>query len=93
MVYIISNRRQTILLPRGENPKKQEVTFGIPQGSCLGPLLFILQTNDFEMFLSMTYPNMYADDTQDFPLALRIHYNFKIPDEGVRETHGLAETK
>ena len=29
----------------------------------MGPLLFILYTNDFENSLSTFYPNMYADDT------------------------------
>ena len=47
----------------GKNSKKQKVTCGIPQGSCLGPLLFILYTNNFENSLSTFYPNMYADDT------------------------------
>ena len=39
------------------------VTCGIPQGSCFGPLLFILYTNDFEESLAKFTPNMYADDT------------------------------
>ena len=47
----------------GKNSKKQEVTCDIPQGSYLGPLLFILYTNDFENSLSRFYPNMYAVNT------------------------------
>ena len=37
--------------------------FGIPQGSCLGPFLFLLYVNDFENCLEYMTPNMYADDT------------------------------
>ena len=58
----ITDRKQYCYLG-GKNSKKQKVTCGIPQGSCLGPLLFILYTNDFENSLSTFYPNMYADDT------------------------------
>ena len=39
------------------------VTCGIPQGSCLGPLLFILYLNDFENCLQYSSASMYADDT------------------------------
>ena len=35
----------------------------IPQGSCLGPLLFVLFVNDFEQWLTKCTSNMYADDT------------------------------
>ena len=43
--------------------KKQDITCGIPQGSCLGPLLFILYKNDFEKSQTRSCLNMYADDT------------------------------
>ena len=39
------------------------VTCGTPQGSCLGPLLFILYLNDFENCLQYSSTSMHADDT------------------------------
>ena len=40
----------------------EEVLCGSPQGSCLGPLVFI-DLNDFEGCLDFSKANMYADDT------------------------------
>ena len=36
---------------------------GIPQGSCLDSLLFILYVNDFEQCLYESSPTIYAEDT------------------------------
>ena len=41
----------------------REVTCGIPQGSCLGPLLFIIYLNDLENCLKFSQASIYADDT------------------------------
>ena len=41
----------------------QPITFGTPQGSCLGPLIYLIFTNDLATNLSFCNSIMFADDT------------------------------
>ena len=58
----LTNREQFCYFDRSTS-SKSSIECGIPQGSFLEPLLFILYINDFENGLKSTIPNIYADDT------------------------------
>ena len=58
----ITERKQFCRI-NGECSKPLGVTCGIPQGSCLGPLFFIINLNDFEECSKFSSASMYADDT------------------------------
>ena len=59
----LKNRQQYCSL-NGNKSSSRPVTCGIPQGSCLGPLLFILYLNDFETCLKFSKASLYADDRE-----------------------------
>ena len=58
----LSNRKQYVSL-NGLDSELKDMTCGVPQGSSLGPLLFLLYINDFRLCLTETSSGHFADDT------------------------------
>ena len=57
------DQRKQFCLVNGQRSITSEVMCGIPQGSCLGPLFFIVYLNDLEKYLKYSQASIYADDT------------------------------
>ena len=61
----LENRNQYVHY-NGYDSDKKVVAHGVPQGSILGPLLFILYINDFSQSSDLLFSILFADDTSVF---------------------------
>ncbi|CAB0041140.1 unnamed protein product [Trichogramma brassicae] len=75
-VSYLTGRSQAIRLADGSHSSFVASTAGVPQGSILGPLLFLVFINDLSARLSSSRHMMYADDTQilcsDIPARVQV---------------------
>ena len=61
----------------GTQSNTLEMSCGVPQGSVLGPLLFIIYTNDLPDCIENTTTMLFADDTTTYKSASDINYLYK----------------
>ena len=59
----LSNRKQAVVV-NGTKSMPADVTSGVPQGSVLGPLLFMVLIGDIDREVATAFVSSFADDTR-----------------------------
>ena len=67
----LTDRKQRVII-EGQSSEWASINAGVPQGSVLGPLLFLIYINDLTTEL-VSNPFIYADDTMLFEVVNDIH--------------------
>ena len=79
--YLLARKQYCSL--NGVPSETAEVPYGIPQGSCLGPLLFLIFVNDLPLTLKNAKPSIFADDRSFTASADSIPSLLGILDESI----------
>jgi hypothetical protein len=98
MLSYLKDRKQMVELAAkgGETPRSSWTSsnIGVPQGSILGPLLFLVYINDLPDYMATTEVIMFADDTTAFIKELnRIDLKLKGEATLKRLCHWFAANK
>ena len=74
----LENRKQFVNYDNNKKSNVLSINCGVPQGSILGPLLFLLYVNDLHNASNILQPIMFADDTNLFYTHKNIKELFKV---------------
>ena len=81
----LSNRKQRVV-PNGRNSSWTNVHAGVPQGSLLGPLLFLIYINDLSDNLTSN-AKLFADDTSLFSVVHDVNTSAKKLNDDMKKVN------
>ena len=84
----LSNRKQRVVL-NGENSSWTNVHAGVPQGSILGPLLFLIYINDLSKNLKAN-AKLFADDTSLFSVVYDVNTSARELNDDLQKVNDWA---
>ena len=89
----LSNRKQRVVVD-GQTSSWCTIEAGVPQGSVLGPLLFLIYINDITMNIHSDKSNclLYADDTSLFDIVENPNDSADKFNHDLEEMHSWAKT-
>lgn len=82
----LSNRKQKIVIENSISNEK-DITIGLPLGSGLAPLLFVLYINDINESLKYSRIKMFADDTLIFVSGKNIETPVNKINDDLKSLH------
>ena len=82
----LSNRQQSVV-HNGYESEFKVINCGVPQGSILGPLRFLLYINDLTNVSSFFMPILFADDTNLFCTGTDLKEIIRLVNEEISKTY------